>query len=165
MDCYSALEVPPTASTETIRSAYRRLAQKWHPDKHEASGAEATHRMSEINLAWEILKDPETRRINDEARLHRPDQTPFSESSQEKPRTHRPHAGAPMMMEVDSGCVGSIGHDGLNKLFVEFRSGGLYVYFGVPVATFAALVAAKSKGRFLIFNIVNGPYRCKRIGA
>ena len=165
MDCYSVLEVPPNASTEIIRAAYRRLAQEWHPDKNQVSGEAATFRMSEINLAWEILKDPETRSLVDEARASGSEWIPSAEGGPGVRRTKSSHADVPTMLEVDSGCVRCIGHDGLNKLFIEFRSGGLYVYRGVPVAMYGALLRAKSAGRFVIFNIVNGPYRCKRIGA
>jgi len=165
MDCYSVLEVPPDASTATIRAAYRRLAQEWHPDKNLLTGEAATLRMSEINLAWEILKDPDTRRMNDEARAFGAQRAPPSDNADGKHRAYRPHPSAPTMLEVDSGCVRGIGHDGLNKLYIEFRSGGIYAYLGVPVAIYAALRNAKSKGRFVIYNIVSGPYRCKRIGA
>jgi curved DNA-binding protein CbpA len=163
MDCYAVLEVPPDASEEMIRAAYRRLAQEWHPDKNTVTRHEATRRMSEINLAWEILKDPETRRLNDEARVSSSYLTPTVETKLGKPV--RRHAEAPTMLEVDSGCVRSIGHDGKDRLFIEFRTGGLYVYRDVPDTLYRSLLFAKSKGRFVIFNIVNGPYLCKRIGA
>ncbi len=49
-----------------IQAAYRRLAQKYHPDV--APGADAAARMAAINVAWEILRDPARRASFDLAR-------------------------------------------------------------------------------------------------
>ncbi len=57
---YEVLEVLPTASAEEIRSAYRRKAQQYHPDKVAGQGSqvrqEAERRMKEINAAYDELK-------------------------------------------------------------------------------------------------------------
>jgi curved DNA-binding protein CbpA len=55
-DPYKVLQVDPEAEDEVIQAAYRRLAQKYHPDV--ARGPEAAARMASINAAWEILRDP-----------------------------------------------------------------------------------------------------------
>jgi hypothetical protein len=78
--------VSPTASTEELRSAYRALAQRLHPDRQSgATAAERTladRRMREINEAWDVLRDPQRRRAYDEQRLaaarqhRRPDPRP-----------------------------------------------------------------------------------------
>jgi hypothetical protein len=48
-------------------------------------------------------------------------------------------------------------------LEVEFRSGGIYQYFGVPAFAHAALMSAPSKGRY--FNAhIKSIYRYQRIG-
>jgi hypothetical protein len=58
---YETLGVPPTASSEEIRRAYRRLAQRFHPDRHLQSppieAANASRRMRDINRAWTVLSD------------------------------------------------------------------------------------------------------------
>jgi hypothetical protein len=52
--------------------------------------------------------------------------------------------------------------DATNVLEVEFRTGGVYQYFGVPRELYDALMAAESKGRF--FNAIIKPrYRYARI--
>src|ERR1700754_4580016 len=58
-DYYEVLGVPRGASTEEIRSAYRRLARENHPDVSKDPDASA--RFSEISEAYEVLRDPEKR--------------------------------------------------------------------------------------------------------
>ena len=62
-DYYEILQVHPSAELEVIRAAYRKLAQKYHPDinKDPAAG----ERMKKINLAYEVLSDPEKRKHYD----------------------------------------------------------------------------------------------------
>jgi curved DNA-binding protein len=62
-DYYAALGVPRDASAEDIKKAYRRLAQKYHPDVSKEPKAEA--RFKEIGEAWQTLKDPEKRAAYD----------------------------------------------------------------------------------------------------
>ncbi len=65
-DAYKTLQVDPEADQEVIQAAFRRLAQKWHPDV--AGGPEAAARMTAINRAWEMLRDPYRRAIYDRDR-------------------------------------------------------------------------------------------------
>jgi len=55
---YKALEVPPSATAEEIKSAYRKLAKETHPDTSENASSEKFHR---ISAAYEILSDPNQR--------------------------------------------------------------------------------------------------------
>jgi curved DNA-binding protein CbpA len=65
-DPYKVLQVDPEADPEVIQAAFRRLAQKYHPDL--APGPEAAARMIAINAAWETLRDPARRAAHDRAR-------------------------------------------------------------------------------------------------
>jgi curved DNA-binding protein CbpA len=65
-DPYKVLQVDSEAEDEVIQAAYRRLAQKYHPDV--APGADAAARMAAINVAGEILRDPARRASFDLAR-------------------------------------------------------------------------------------------------
>jgi curved DNA-binding protein CbpA len=65
-DPYKTLQVDSEAEDEVIQAAYRRLAQKYHPDV--APGPEAAARMAAINAAWEVLRDPARRAAHDLAR-------------------------------------------------------------------------------------------------
>ena len=51
MDPYKVLQVDPEAEDEVIQAAYRRLAQKYHPD---VAGPDGSARMASINAAWEL---------------------------------------------------------------------------------------------------------------
>jgi curved DNA-binding protein len=62
-DYYAALGVERSASADEIRKAYRRLAQKHHPDVSKEPGAE--ERFKEIAEAYQTLKDPEKRAAYD----------------------------------------------------------------------------------------------------
>ena len=62
-DYYRILGVDRKADDKTIKSAYRRLARKHHPDV--AKGKDTADRFKEINEAYEVLSDPEKRRRYD----------------------------------------------------------------------------------------------------
>ncbi|XP_019454361.1 PREDICTED: uncharacterized protein LOC109355585 isoform X2 [Lupinus angustifolius] len=59
-DYYKVLEVDYDATDENIKLNYRRLALKWHPDKHKGDNA-ATAKFQEINEAYTVLSDPAKR--------------------------------------------------------------------------------------------------------
>jgi DnaJ-class molecular chaperone len=60
-DYYRILGVDRTADDKTIKSAYRKLARKYHPDVNKGQDA----RFKEINEAYEVLSDPDKRRRYD----------------------------------------------------------------------------------------------------
>lgn len=61
---YDTLQVERGASGEGVRAAYRRLAQKFHPDKHPGRSAAAAV-MAELNQAYKVLSDPAQRSAYD----------------------------------------------------------------------------------------------------
>ena len=62
---YQRLGVAPHATHDELRRAYRRLAQRHHPDANPGAPDEARAVMADINQAWEVLGDPERRRVYD----------------------------------------------------------------------------------------------------
>ncbi|CAN6486672.1 unnamed protein product [Victoria cruziana] len=59
-DYYKILEVDYDATDESIRLSYRRLALRWHPDKHKGD-KDVTAKFQEINEAYRVLSDPAKR--------------------------------------------------------------------------------------------------------
>ena len=55
-DYYSILEIAPSASQEEVKKAYRRLAQRYHPDKNN-SDVYASAQFAEIKEAYEVLSN------------------------------------------------------------------------------------------------------------
>src|ERR1700741_5218219 len=63
-DYYKILGVGRTATAEQVKTAYRRLARKFHPDVSKEKNAE--ERFKEVQEAYEVLKDPEKRAAYDQ---------------------------------------------------------------------------------------------------
>jgi curved DNA-binding protein len=108
-DYYAALGVERTASPDEIKKAYRKLAQKHHPDVSKEAGAEA--RFKEIAAAYQTLKDPEKRAAYDEL-----GQRPQGEEFRPPPDWARQHTGT--------------GSGGENFSFDDVDFGDLFERFG-----------------------------------
>ena len=65
-DYYGILGVEPSAGESEIKTAYRRLARKYHPDVSKEAGAE--DKFKEANEAYEALRDPHKRAAYDQLR-------------------------------------------------------------------------------------------------
>lgn len=63
-DYYKIMSVARNATPDEIKSAYRKLSRKYHPDISKEKNAEA--RFKEIGEAYEVLKDPEKRAAYDQ---------------------------------------------------------------------------------------------------
>lgn len=66
-DYYATLGLPPSATSEEIRKAYRRLALEWHPDRRPGDPG-AAERFREISEAYAVLINPSRRHAYDQAR-------------------------------------------------------------------------------------------------
>jgi len=63
-DFYEMLGVTRECDDGALKSAFRKLAMKYHPDRNPGD-ADAEHKVKEINQAYEILKDPQKRAAYD----------------------------------------------------------------------------------------------------
>ncbi|KAL8560636.1 hypothetical protein ACOMHN_062881 [Nucella lapillus] len=81
-DLYDVLGVRKGASTQEIKSAYKKMAREWHPDKNKAP--DATDRFTKINEAYETLSDDQKRRDYDNFGYT---------TAQERPQRHQPDFG------------------------------------------------------------------------
>jgi hypothetical protein len=72
-DYYALLGISPDAEPQEIRKAYIRISRvvhpdRFNPDKQPEDWKQANRMLQEINEAWQILRDPEKRRIYDLSR-------------------------------------------------------------------------------------------------
>src|SRR3989344_3637561 len=65
MDYYKILNLTPNASLIDIKQSYNKLVLKWHPDKNLNNLDEATIKFKELNDAYSILINPNTKKIYD----------------------------------------------------------------------------------------------------
>ncbi len=72
-DFYEVLGVSKSATAAEIKSAYRKLALQWHPDKNKSPEAEA--KFKEINNAYSVLSDEKKRQMYDQVGHQRYNQT------------------------------------------------------------------------------------------
>ena len=64
-DLYEVLGISKTADEKTIKKAYRKLAKKYHPDMNPGDKT-AEQKFKEATDAYNILSDPEKRKLYDQ---------------------------------------------------------------------------------------------------
>ena len=115
-DYYAVLGVPKSAAEKDIKSAYRKLARKWHPDANPNNTKEAEEKFKEISEAYEVLGDPEKRKKYD---VLGPNWQQAAQQAEQQ-RRYRTNVG-PEEFEFDLGGPGS--PSGFSDFFDVFFSG------------------------------------------
>jgi molecular chaperone DnaJ len=64
-DYYEILGIPRDASADQIKSAYRKLALRWHPDRNPEQKHEAEENFRQASEAYSVLSDPQKRSVYD----------------------------------------------------------------------------------------------------
>lgn len=65
-DYYEVLGVSKTATDDELKKAYRKLAKQYHPDANPDNKEQAEVKFKEINEAYEVLSDPQKRKMYDQ---------------------------------------------------------------------------------------------------
>ena len=107
---YTLLGVTKTATEKEIKSAYRKLAKKWHPDVNPGNPA-AEDKFKEITAAYNLLSNPELRKQYDTGRVDASgqQQNPFAGGFRQ--------ANAQGGMDTGFGGFGGMGGDDMSDMF------------------------------------------------
>ncbi|HVN64893.1 MAG TPA: J domain-containing protein [Candidatus Binataceae bacterium] len=119
-DYYKTLGVERSASEAEIKSAYRKLARKHHPDVNP-NNKEAELRFKEINEAYQVLSDPAKRRKYDELGADW-ERGASQEEMYRRYAQERAHGGA--------GAAHGFGEGGFSDFFAQFFGGAAAGGFG-----------------------------------
>ena len=76
-DYYGVLGVSKTATDDELKKAYRKMAKKYHPDANPDNKQEAEKKFKEVNEAYEVLSDPQKRKMYDQFGTADPSQAGF----------------------------------------------------------------------------------------
>jgi curved DNA-binding protein len=126
-DLYEILGVPKTASADEVKSAYRKLAKKYHPDMNPGS-KQAEEKFKEVTAAAEVLTDAKRRSMYDEFGVDSL-RSGFDPAKAEEYRRYRQHGASQGGMPYDFGDfqkvnVGDFGNFDFGSIFEDLFGGG-----------------------------------------
>ena len=116
-DPYSVLGVPKTASEREIKSAFRKLAMKYHPDQNK-DDPKAQEKFAEANQAYEIIGDKDKRGQYDRGEIDADGKEKFQGNPFGGP------GGSPFGNATGGGFGGGAAEDILNEIFGNMGGGG-----------------------------------------
>ena len=111
-DYYEILGVEPSAGEAEIKTAYRRLARKFHPDVSKEAGAE--EKFKAVNEAYEALRDPQKRAAYDQLRSRG-----YRPGDEVQPQAGGHAHGAPEGFDFDEIFAGGGAGGGFSDFFEE----------------------------------------------
>jgi DnaJ-class molecular chaperone len=126
---FATLDLPPDSSAGDAHRQYRRLAKRWHPDRHAgdpAAEAEASQRMRQINMAFALVR-PALRR---KAAGPIPRQTPRSSPTT---ASAKPIFGERLRQESVDAIVDAIAGPTMFETFFQLASRGALIAGGLTL--------------------------------
>ena len=145
MDYYSILGVSQYAKYREIKSAYRRLALKYHPDRNSSPFSENTIKI--INAAFEVLSDIDKRRQYDEKAILN-NMTHKKKGQTKSYPSSAPHVNSSDTVYSDSGHTSS--DDEYQNSYVKIGNRNETDIKSEKISSITNIFG-KSKGRFHIF--------------
>jgi curved DNA-binding protein len=123
-DYYETLGVPKTASEDEIRTAFRKLARKYHPDVAKDKQT-AEEKFKQINEAYEVLSDPDKRKKYDQLGANWNQPGGFQPPPEWGPQRQQPGGGFYRYgSQGDGGVEFEFGGTGFSDFFEQFFGGG-----------------------------------------
>ncbi len=125
-DYYAVLGISKGAAEKDIKSAYRKLARKWHPDANPENTKAAEEKFKEISEAYEVLGDPEKRKKYDALGS---DWQRAARQAEQQRQYHRTYTDSADFSGFDfgnagnPGAAGGAGPSGFSDFFDMFFSG------------------------------------------
>ncbi len=113
-DYYELLGISKSATDDEIKKAFRKMAKKYHPDANPDNRAEAEAKFKKINEAYEVLSDPQKRKMYDQFGTADPGAAGFSGGG--------PFGGQNGYYSYTSSDFGDFGD--LGDIFSSFFGGG-----------------------------------------
>ncbi len=122
IDYYQVLGITKTASDKDIKSAYRKLARKYHPDLNP-NDAEAHKKFQQLNEANEVLSDPEKRKKYDQYGENWQHGEAYEQARQQQSRQQHSYGGGGGQA-FDFEGFGGGGNDDFSDFFQSIFGGG-----------------------------------------
>ena len=136
-DYYEILGLNKGATEEEIKSAYRKLASKYHPDV--STDKDATEKMAEINEAYATLKNPEKRANYDEYGFSDLNKNGYQETSSDSGYYYNPNSA---YYEYSNGYVYRKNYSYFLRILIRIG----ILFFAVQIIMLLVRAISRSKG-------------------